>query len=351
LRLTWQESLFSVTVTAITLAGTALVLIVGGLHVLDGTLTVGSLLVVIAYLAAVYNPLSAIAHTAGSLQQAVVSARRVREILAIAPEQLDAPGALDAAAIRGHLRFEAVSFSYDARTPVLQEVSFDARPGELVAIVGLTGAGKTTLVNLVPRFFEPDRGRILLDDIDIARFALGSLRERMALVPQDPVLFSGSVAENIRYGRLDASDEEVEAAARAALLHHFVTRLPEGYQTPVSEVTLSGGERQRLAIARALLKNTAILILDEPTSSIDAISEAAIVETLDRLRAGRTTIVIAHRLSTIRYATRILVLHDSRVIAQGTHEELLATSGLYRRMCAHLSIGGTLDELELQVLR
>jgi ABC-type multidrug transport system fused ATPase/permease subunit len=350
LRLTWQESLFSVTVTAITLAGTALVLIVGGLHVLDGTLTVGGLLVVIAYLAAVYNPLSAIAHTAGSLQQAVVSARRVREILAIAPEQLDAPGALDATAIRGHLRFDAVSFSYDPRTPVLQEVSFEACPGELVAIVGLTGAGKTTLVNLVPRFFEPDRGRILLDGIGITRFALGSLRERMALVPQDPVLFSGTVAENIRYGRLDASDQEVEEAARAALLHDFVTRLPEGYQTPVSEATLSGGERQRLAIARALLKNTAILILDEPTSSIDAISEAAIVETLDRLRAGRTTLVIAHRLSTIRYATRILVLHDSRVIAQGTHDELLATSGLYRRMCAHLSIGGTLDELELQVL-
>ena len=348
LRLTWQESLFSVTVTAITLAGTALVLIVGGVHVLDGTLTVGSLLVVIAYLAAVYNPISSIAHTTGLLQQAIVSARRVREIFALTPERLDAPEAVDASAIAGHVRFEAVSFAYDDHRTVLDEVSFDAHPGEMVALVGLTGAGKTTIANLIPRFFEPTRGRVLVDDVDVSRYSLRSLRQRIALVPQEPVLFSSTIADNIRYGRLHASDEDVEAAARAAHVHEFVQRLPRAYQTPVAEAgaTLSGGERQRLGIARALLKNAPILILDEPTSSVDAISEEAVFDTLRRLRKSRTTIVIAHRLSTIRDATRILVLHEGRLIAQGTHDELLASNDLYRRMYARLSVGRSIDEPE-----
>ena len=348
LQLTWQESLFSVTVTAITLAGTALVLIVGGLHVLDGTLTVGSLLVVIAYLAAVYNPISSIAHTTGLLQQAFVGARRVREIFALTPERLDAPDAVDASAISGRVRFEGVSFSYDGERTVLDEVSFAARPGEMVALVGLTGAGKTTLASLIPRFFEPTRGRVLVDDVDVSRYSLKSLRERIALVPQEPVLFSGTIADNIRYGRLDASDADVEAAARAAHAHEFVQRLPRAYHTPVAEAgaTLSGGERQRLGIARALLKNAPILILDEPTSSVDAISEEAVFGALRRFRTGRTTIVIAHRLSTIRDATRILLLHEGRLIAQGTHDALTASNTLYRRMCAHLSVGGAIDEPE-----
>ncbi len=237
LRLTWQESLFSVTVTAITLTGTALVLVVGGLHVMDGRLTVGGLLVVIAYLAAVYNPLSSIASTIGSLQQAIVSARRVREILALAPEQLDAPGALDATGIAGHIRFERVSFAYDDQQPVLQDVSFLARPGEMVALVGLTGAGKTTLASLIPRFFDPTAGRVLVDGVEVSRYSLKSLRERIALVPQEPVLFTGTIADNIRYGRLEASNEEVEAAARAAHVHQFVQRLPKAYDAQ------SGGNR------------------------------------------------------------------------------------------------------------
>ena len=348
LRLTWQESMFSVGVTAITLTGTALVLVVGGLHVLEGTLTVGGLLVVIAYLAAVYNPLSSIAHTAGSLQEAIVSARRVREIFALTPEPLDAGDALDASAIAGDVRFEDVSFAYDEQQPILHDVNFRARPGEIVALVGLTGAGKTTLASLIPRFFEPTRGRILIDDVEAARYSLRSLRERIALVPQEPVLFSGTIADNIRYGRLDASDEDVEAAARAAHVHEFVQRLPQAYQTPVAEAgaTLSGGERQRLGIARALLKNAPILILDEPTSSLDAISEEAVFDALRRLRTGRTTLVIAHRLSTIRDATRILVLHEGQLIAQGTHDELSASNDLYCRMCARLSLGRSLDEPE-----
>jgi ATP-binding cassette subfamily B protein/subfamily B ATP-binding cassette protein MsbA len=348
LTLTWQESLFSVVVTTITLAGTALVLIVGGMHVMDGTLTVGALLVVIAYLAAVYNPLSSIAETIGSLQQAIVSARRVREILAMTPETPDAPDAADASTISGHVHFERVTFAYDADHAVLNEVSCQAHPGEMVAVVGLTGAGKTTLVSLIPRFFDPTGGSVLVDGVDVSRYALRSLRERIALVPQEPVLFSGTIADNIRYGRLEASDADVEAAARAAHVHEFVQKLPKGYATPVAEAgaTLSGGERQRLGIARALLKDAPILILDEPTSALDAISEEAVFSALRRLREGRTTIVIAHRLSTIRDATRILVLHDGRLIAQGTHDELLRSSELYGRMCARLSVGRSLDEPE-----
>jgi ATP-binding cassette subfamily B protein/subfamily B ATP-binding cassette protein MsbA len=347
LRLTWQESLFSVMVTAITLVGTAIVLGVGGLHVLQGTLTVGSLLVVIAYLAAVYTPLSSIAHTTGSLQQAVVSARRVRETMALAPEPFDRPGARDASSITGDVRFEQVGFAYDERT-ILQDVSFAARPGELVALVGLTGAGKTTLASLLPRFFEPTAGRITVDGVDVRDYDLRSLRERIALVPQEPVLFAGSIADNIRYGRLDATQADVEAAARAAHVHAFVERLPHGYDSLVAEAgaTLSGGERQRLGIARALLKDAPILILDEPTSSLDAISEEIVFDALRRLRAGRTTLVIAHRLSTIRDAARILVLHEGHVVAQGTHDELMDSNELYRRMCARLSVGRSLDEPE-----
>jgi ABC-type multidrug transport system fused ATPase/permease subunit len=348
LRLTWQESLFSIWVTAITLAGTAMVLVMGGLHVLDGTLTIGSLLVVVAYLGAVYGPLSAIAHTAGNLQQARVSARRVRETLALTPEVLDAEGALDASAITGEIVFEDVRFAYDESRQILDGISFQAKPGELVALVGLTGAGKTTIASLIPRFFEPTAGRVLIDGVEVSRYGLRSLRERIAVVPQEPVLFAGSIGDNIRYGRLDATDEEVAAAARVAHVDHFIRRLPDGYDTPLAQAggTLSGGERQRLGIARAVLKDAPILILDEPTSSLDALSEEAVFQALRTLRAGRTILVIAHRLSTIRDANRILVLHEGKLIAQGTHDELLQSNELYRRMCARLSVGKSLDEPE-----
>ena len=348
LSLTWQESLFSVAVTAITLAGTALVLIVGGLHVLDGTLTLGSLLVVIAYLAAVYDPLSAIAHSTGSLQQAVASARRVRSIFELTPEVLDDPEGIDASDIVGRVRFDNVSFSYSGARTVLDSVSFEAGPGELVALVGLTGAGKTTISSLIPRFYDPDAGQVLIDEVDARRYSLKSLREKIALVPQHPVLFTGTIADNIRYGRLDASDEAVEAAARSADLHDFVARLPQGYETLVHEggATFSGGERQRVGIARALLKSVPILVLDEPTSAVDPVSEAAIFDVLRRLRPHHTTLVIAHRLSTVRDATRILVLDGGRVVAQGSHDELMGTSELYRRMYERLTVGRSLDDEE-----
>ena len=212
----------------------------------------------------------------------------------------------------------------------------------------MTGAGKTTIANLIPRFFRPERGQILLDGVNINEYALRSLRSRIALVPQTPILFNGTIADNIRYGRLDATDTEIEHAARSAHADEFIRRLPQGYETPVAEAgaTLSGGERQRLGIARALLKEAPMLILDEPTSAVDALSEQAVFDALRRVRPNHTTLVIAHRLSTIRDADRILVLQNGRIMAQGPHNALLTSSDLYRQMCARLSVGVSLDEPE-----
>jgi ABC-type multidrug transport system fused ATPase/permease subunit len=345
---TWQQSLFSVAIGLTTLLGTALVVIVGGMHVLRGQMKIGDLTIVIAYLGAVYGPLSAIAHTSGQLQGALAGAKRVRAMLALSPETIEQNNAIEATHIKGDVRFEGVGFSYPDGTKVLHDISFTAKPGEMVALVGLTGAGKTTLVSLIPRFYDATVGQVLVDGVDVQQYRIRELRERIALVLQDPVLFSGTIAENLRYGRLDATPEDVERAARAAHAHEFVSHLAKGYDTEIAEAGggLSGGERQRLSVARAILKNAPILILDEPTSSLDAISEEIVFAALRRLRAGRTTIVIAHRLSTVRDADRILVLDGGQIAAQGRHEELLESSQLYRRMCARLSVGKSLDEPE-----
>jgi ABC-type multidrug transport system fused ATPase/permease subunit len=346
--ITWQQSLFSVVISTITILGTALVVIVGGSFVMRGRLSIGQLTVVISYLAAVYGPLSAIAHTTGQLQGALAGAKRVRAMFALMPETVDAPDAIDATDVKGEIVFDQVGFSYPDGTAVLHDIGFTAQPGEMVALVGLTGAGKTTLVSLIPRFYETTTGRVTIDGTDVRRYRVRSLREKISIVLQDPVLFAGTIGDNIRYGRLDATREEVEDAARAAHAHDFVSRLPKGYDTEIAEAGggLSGGERQRLSVARAILKNAPILILDEPTSSLDAISEEIVFAALRRLRAGRTTIVIAHRLSTVRDADRILVLDGGRIAAQGRHDELLKSSQLYRRMCARLSVGKSLDEPE-----
>ena len=346
--ITWQQSLFSVVVSAITILGTALVVIVGGRFVMTGRLTIGQLTVVISYLAAVYGPLSAIAHTTGQLQGALAGTKRVRAMFALIPETVEAPDAIDAVDIKGEVRVEDVGFTYPNGTRVLHDISFSAKPGEVVALVGLTGAGKTTLVSLIPRFYDPTIGRVTVDGVDVRQYRVRSLREKIAIVLQDPVLFAGTIADNLRYGRLDATDEEIEQAARAAHAHEFIMRLPNGYQTEIAQAggSLSGGERQRLSVARAILKNAPILILDEPTSSLDSISEEIVFVALRRLRAGRTTIVIAHRLSTVRDADRILVLDGGEIAAQGRHEDLLKSSQLYRRMCARLSVGKSLDEPE-----
>jgi len=241
-----------------------------------------------------------------------------------------------------------VGFAYPDGTRVLRDISFASKPGEMVALVGLTGAGKTTLVSLVPRFYDASEGQVTIDGVNVRQYKVRSLREKIAIVLQDPVLFQGTIADNLRYGRLDATRAEIEEAARAAHAHEFISRLSKGYDTEIAEAGggLSGGERQRISVARAILKNAPILILDEPTSSLDAISEEIVFAALRRLRAGRTTIVIAHRLSTVRDADRILVLDGGKIAAQGRHDELLKTSLLYRRMCARLSVGKSLDEPE-----
>jgi ATP-binding cassette subfamily B protein len=346
--ITWQSSLFSVVVSTITILGTALIVIVGGSYVLNGRLTIGELYVVINYLGAVYGPLSAIAHTTGQLQGALAGTKRVRAMFALMPETVDQPDAIDASGIRGDIRVENVGFAYPNGTEVLRSISFTAKPGEMIALVGLTGAGKTTLVSLIPRFYDASVGRVTIDGTDVRKYKVRSLRERISIVLQDPMLFQGTIADNIRYGRLDATREQIEQAARDAHAHDFIARLPKGYDTEVAEAGggLSGGERQRLSIARAILKDAPILILDEPTSSLDAISEEIVFSAIRGLRAGRTTIVIAHRLSTVRDADRILVLDGGQIAAQGRHEELLETSDLYRRMCARLSVGKSLDDPE-----
>jgi len=346
--ITWQQSLFSVVVSTITILGTALVVIVGGDYVMTGRLTIGQLTVVISYLAAVYGPLSAIAHTTGQLQGALAGTKRVRAMFALVPETVEAPDAIDAVDVKGDVRVEDVGFTYANGSRVLHDISFTAKPGEVIALVGLTGAGKTTLFSLIPRFYDPTVGRVTIDGVDVKRYRIRSLRDKIAIVLQDPVLFAGTIADNLRYGRLDATDEEIEQAARAAHAHDFISRLPNGYQTEIAQAggSLSGGERQRLSVARAILKNAPILILDEPTSSLDSISEEIVFAALRRLRAGRTTIVIAHRLSTVRDADRILVLDGGEIAAQGRHEDLLKSSQLYRRMCARLSVGKSLDDPE-----
>jgi ATP-binding cassette subfamily B protein/subfamily B ATP-binding cassette protein MsbA len=346
--ITWQQSLFSVVVSTITIFGTALVVIVGGRFVMTGRLTIGDLTVVISYLAAVYGPLSAIAHTTGQLQGALAGTKRVRAMFALEKETEEAPDAVSAANVKGDIKFEDVGFTYQSGAQVLHDIAFEARPGQVVALVGLTGAGKTTLVSLIPRFFEATTGRVLIDGVDVKKYRIRELREKIAIVLQDPVLFQGTIADNLRYGRLDATQEEIEQAARAAHAHDFIARLPKGYDTEIAEAGggLSGGERQRLSVARAILKDAPILILDEPTSSLDSISEEIVFAALRRLRAGRTTVAIAHRLSTVRDADQILVLDGGQIAAKGRHDELLKSSQLYRRMCARLSVGKSLDEPE-----
>ena len=331
-----QQSTFSFAIAAIAAAGTTAVLWVGGLHVLDGRLSVGALLVVVVYLGAVYRPLSVIAHTAGTVQEALASGRRVEEALALEPEFLESatdrmPRPADSAS-PGHVVFSHVTFSYEGRAEALHDVSFAAAPGELVALVGLTGAGKSTAAALVPRFYDATHGVVRVDGQDVRDHDLRSLRERVALVLQEPLLFAGTIAENIRYGRPDASDEEVRAAAAAAEAA-FIEELPGGYDTRIEETGggLSGGQRQQICLARALLKTAPILVLDEPTSSLDAPTEARVFATLRRQRE-RTTIVIAHRLSSVVDADRIIVFDGGRVVANGRHEDVLATSEVYRLM-------------------
>ncbi|MCE9610763.1 MAG: ABC transporter ATP-binding protein/permease [Chthoniobacter sp.] len=332
--LTLRQTLFGLAVNMITAIGTALVLGYGGYLAVQGQLTAGQLTVVIAYVAAIYGPLEAISTTIGSLQDQFVSLRMAFELLDTQPEIQDAPDAVVIERAKGAVRFENVEFSYQGRIDTLKNVSFEAQPGQVIAVCGPTGAGKTTLISLLPRFYDAKSGRVLLDGTDTRQLSLKALRRQIAFVQQEPLLFSASIADNIRYGRLDATQEEIVAAAQAANAHDFISRLPKGYDTLLGErgATLSGGERQRIAVARAFLKDAPILILDEPTSAIDSKTEAVILDALDRLMQGRTTFMIAHRLATIRNADLILVMHHGEVAERGTHEELLARGGLYKQL-------------------
>ena len=311
--------------------GLAAVAGVGGWMALQGWVSVGTIASFVSYARQFTRPMNMLAQIYNTIQSAIAGAERVFEVMDEVPELADMPGAPPLEDIRGEVIFDHVCFGYEEGTPVLKNVSLHAKPGQTIALVGPTGAGKTTIVNLLTRFYDIDSGRITIDGLDIRNVQKESLRQELGIVLQDTFLFSDSVLENIRYGRLEATDEEVVAAARLANADHFIHRLPQGYDTLVSEQgsNLSQGQRQLVSIARAILADPAILILDEATSSVDTRTEVRIQEALLRLMEGRTSFVIAHRLSTIRNADQVLVVRDGQIIERGTHEELLAARGFY----------------------
>ena len=322
---------FVPTIIFVTFAAAALVLWYGGRQVIDGTVSPGDLFAFVLFAGILIGPFGSAARVFAQIKEAQGAMQRVFEILDTYAEIADAPGAVDLPPIRGHVRAEHISFAYDPRQPILSDLSFEAKPGELIAIVGPTGSGKTTIMNLLHRFYDPTAGRLTVDGHDVKDVRLDSLYRQIALVPQDTILFGGPIRDNIRYGREDASEEEMIAASKAAHAHEFIVGFPDGYQTIVGEkgINLSGGQRQRVAIARAILKNPRILLLDEATSALDTESERLVQEALERLMVNRTTFVVAHRLSTIQRADRILVLNKGKIVEEGTHAALLEQRGLY----------------------
>jgi subfamily B ATP-binding cassette protein MsbA len=321
-------------VEVIVAIGTCLVLWYGAQLALANRLTVGELIVFLAYLGKMYKPMRDLSKMTDTVSKAMVGYERIQEVLEIESQVRDAPGARRAPKFTGRIEFDTVSFGYTADKPILTDVSLTIEAGRVAGIVGPSGAGKTTIISLIPRFYDPVSGRVVIEGTDIRRYQLKSLRDQMSFVLQDTVLFRATIWENIAYGKPGASPREIRRAAELANADEFIDAMPAGYDTMVGErgVTLSGGQRQRIAIARAVIRDTPILILDEPTAGLDAVSELAVMKGLDRLMQGRTSVVIAHRLGTIRHADVIFVMKDCGLAEQGTHDTLMAQDGVYAEL-------------------
>jgi subfamily B ATP-binding cassette protein MsbA len=336
LRARRMKSMISPFITLVVAACTAFVLWRGATLVLSGLMTIGTLTVFIAYLGKFFNPVKDLAKMTGNIAQATVAAERINHLLACQDIIPESPNAIAPANIKGKINFDHVSFSYRQGIPVLKDISFEILPGQHIGICGPTGSGKSTLISLIPRFYDPDVGRIFLDGTDISKFKIAGLRDQIGYVLQDTMLFFGTIRENIAYGNLEASEEEIRHAALKAHADEFIQHLPKGYNTMVGErgMTLSNGQRQRIGVARALLRNSPILILDEPTASLDHDSEMIVTKALKELMHGRTVITITHRLATIARADKIFVVNNGRIEEHGTHHELLESGGLYYKLWA-----------------
>jgi ABC-type multidrug transport system fused ATPase/permease subunit len=327
----------------ISAVGMVLVLWFGAERTMSGTLSLGTLVAFASYIIAFYQPVQDLIQINNTFQQALAGAERIFQFIDEVPEVVEKPDAIDLPAVTGHVCYDHVWFAYEEGKPVLQDVCVEAKPGQIIALVGHTGSGKTTMINLLPRFYDPNGGRILIDGYDLKDLTIKSLRENIAVVLQETFLFSGTIHDNIAYGRLDATEEDIVNAAKEAHAHEFIQRLPGGYSWQVGEggAMLSRGQRQRLSLARAILRDPRILILDEATSDVDTETEVLIQRALDRVMRGRTVFVIAHRLSTIRNADMIVVMDHGRVMERGTHEELLTRHGHYRDLYEFQFAGGT----------